>query len=1584
SLPAATQGSAYSQTLGATGRAGPYTWSVTQGTFSNAGLTLDAGSGAIGGTPLTAGTLTFTVQVSDGNSPADTATQVFSLPIALQTPATSDFAVTNAGTGIVRITADGKHTQTLCSGAPCHASNIAADAQGNIYARDQQGISAISPAGVVTPLVNFATSSFFSTGAGLGGIALDGLGNLIFVDNVTDSVYRVKTDGTGLTLVAALPVPSPQERQDAFVAVNSAGNYIVVSDDNGANRVYSFTPTGAPSTIATAQGGTASGISIDGSGNIDVLDYRANKIVQFTPAGVLSTVVALPASSGTYLGLTAETGTGDFISAIAGSAPELDRITPAGAITTIFAGAPLSAPLSIVQIPLLRLTVTPTSLPSGTVSQVYGPVTAMASGGSGTYTWSATGLPPGLSISQAGVIGGTPSTAGSYSVTITANDAAAGAQGSATITVVVAAVPPPPAPPTVSTLSISGSASSINVAQGGSVSATFSASGGTQPYTFSATGLPAGVTLDAAGSLAGSPTQPGNFSGNVKVTDSRSATASTAIAINVLGLTSAALPNGTSGQFYSAAIGAAGGTPPYSFIGTGLPAGLSISSAGNVTGTVKTSNTYSFQVKLSDSAGATVSGTFSVTFAAPRGLTISTAALPSGTVNSPYSQSFTATGGFPAYTWRVSAGSVPGGLSLTSSGTLAGVPTAPGSFQFGVMATDSSGAVATATATVTIQPTPLTVTTQALPSGVTGVPYPQQMLAAMGGVAPYTWAATSGALPAGLTLASNGVLTGTPTVTGSFPLGVTVTDSASATGNASLTVAVRPNSADLILSTGALTFSLVSPAAVAPAGQAFSVQSTQAALPLAYTVAVSPAAPWLMVTNGSATPDTIQAAIAPAGLALGAGIYQTTITLTCNSSACSGHTQSVPVTLTVTAGPPRLQVVTDLLAFGTSTAALQPMTQTIAIANAGGGSLGVASLSCEAAWCTVASGPGSLAGGVSASIPVTVNPALLTAGFFRTQIDITTSAGTGSVPVTVLIAADSSLTLAPVGDQFSLQAGGAPGNPNDSFLVSVSTPAAVNWTAAVVSATPWITVNTPTGTSSATQPGTVTYSINAQSAQLAQGTYYGVIEVKAGGVVNSPQDYEVVLNVLPANTPVDPLPSPGGLLFITAAGSTAPPQTITIYSSSMTPTGFQASAVTSDGGGWLSVSPNVGNASVAAPGITHAIVNASSLKPGIYRGGVSYSLSATAVRVVNVTAIVTAAASGQAITTSAQPRGVSPHVAGCTPGSLAPTSTELVNNFSAPVAWPQPLSIILSDNCGSLINTGQMVATFSNGDPPLPLTLVDPTKGLYSGTWTPRKAVPQMMILAHASAPSYPDATAQIVGSATPNSAPVLTPHGTLHSFYPLIGAALAPGTIIQIYGQNLASATAQPTTIPLPTSMNGTSVVVGGIPAPLYYVSAGQINAQLPFELDPSKQYQVLVLANGALTTPESVQLSPASPGMAAFADSTLIAQHGDGSLVSAASPAKAGEYLVSYLAGMGTTNATPASGAASPTSPLAMPVDMPTLTINGANAPIAFAGLTPGLVGLYQMNFQVPPGLPAGNITIVVTQGGQGSNQTVLPYQP
>ncbi|HVW87632.1 MAG TPA: hypothetical protein VHB50_23255, partial [Bryobacteraceae bacterium] len=529
----------------------------------------------------------------------------------------------------------------------------------------------------------------------------------------------------------------------------------------------------------------------------------------------------------------------------------------------------------------------------------------------------------------------------------------------------------------------------------------------------------------------------------------------------------------------------------------------------------------------------------------------------------------------------------------------------------------------------------------------------------------------------------------------------------------------------------------------------------------------------------------------------------------------------------------------------------------------------------------------------------------------------------------------------------------------------------------------WLVLGSANGSSTGAAPGSVNFSIDAgAAAALAPGAYYGTIRVTSGDVVNSPQDFEVVLNVVPATEPARPDPQPAGLVFISASGaSSLPPQAVTVFASSTNSVLYQASAATSDGQAWLSVSPATGSTSASLPAQSNISVNLANLPPGVYQGGVSFAFSSAAVRTVNVTLIV----QPQPGTTPqvAAPRLISHAAPACTPTMLVPTQTGLVNNFAQPVAWPTPLSIQLFNDCGIAVPDGQVVATFSNGDPPLPLTMADRSSGIYSGTWTPRSASSQMTISARATKSGLPAATARITGQVSPNNAPVLTPHGTLHVFDPLIGGALGPGNIVQIYGANLGGQTLAASTIPLPTSLGGTSVIIGGIQAPLYFASPGQINAQVPFELGAGKKYQVLVNANGALTTPDTIQLTDVSPGIAAFASGQIIAQHLDASLITETAPAKPGEIIVFYLAGLGQTDNPVATGAGTPLDRLSRPVDAPVLTLNGNNVPVLFAGLTPGLVGLYQVNFQVPNDAPDGDLQLAIVQNGAQSNSTILPVK-
>jgi hypothetical protein len=173
-------------------------------------------------------------------------------------------------------------------------------------------------------------------------------------------------------------------------------------------------------------------------------------------------------------------------------------------------------------------------------------------------------------------------------------------------------------------------------------------------------------------------------------------------------------------------------------------------------------------------------------------LQVTTAALPNGTVGVPYDQQLTADGGnpSPSYSWSVYSGSLLPGLSLDGGGTIQGTPTLNGTNKFTVQVSDNNGSTATQALTLTIYSGVLQVTTTSLPSGTTNVPYNSQQLTASGGHPPYNWSLALGALPSGLSLSTNGVISGTPTTAGTNGFVVRVTDSVAATATQALSLVV--------------------------------------------------------------------------------------------------------------------------------------------------------------------------------------------------------------------------------------------------------------------------------------------------------------------------------------------------------------------------------------------------------------------------------------------------------------------------------------------------------------------------------------------------------------------------------------------------------------------------------------------------------------------------------------------------------------------------------------------------------------------------------------------------------------------------
>ena len=253
---------------------------------------------------------------------------------------------------------------------------------------------------------------------------------------------------------------------------------------------------------------------------------------------------------------------------------------------------------------------------------------------------------------------------------------------------------------------------------------------------------------------------------------------------------------------YSSAVAASGGTGPYTFALTSgsLPPGFSLDpSTGAIAGTTAKTGTYSYTVTVTDSSSATAptSGCSIVVSA----LTALKATFPSGPpatgkVGAGFNASVTATGGAGPYTFSLTTGSLPPGLTLnTSTGAITGIPTTAGKYTATVTVTDSINETATASGTITINPPPaLKATFPGGPAanGKVGTAYSQK-ITVTGGAGSYTFSLTSGSLPPGLTLdTSAGSITGTPTTAGKYTATVTVTDSYSDTATASGTITINP------------------------------------------------------------------------------------------------------------------------------------------------------------------------------------------------------------------------------------------------------------------------------------------------------------------------------------------------------------------------------------------------------------------------------------------------------------------------------------------------------------------------------------------------------------------------------------------------------------------------------------------------------------------------------------------------------------------------------------------------------------------------------------------------------------------------
>jgi hypothetical protein len=234
-------------------------------------------------------------------------------------------------------------------------------------------------------------------------------------------------------------------------------------------------------------------------------------------------------------------------------------------------------------------------------------------------------------------------------------------------------------------------------------------------------------------------------------------------------------------------------------------------STGVISGMTTGSGISNFTVRVTDAKGQSATQALSITVnstaasSAAAAVAITTTALPNGVRNALYGTALDASGGQTPYSWSLSSGDLPAGLTLAASGAISGTPTATGTTNFTVRVTDAKGKKDTQALSITVNSTAaaVAITTTALPDGTQNSAY-SATLAASGGQTPYGWSLSSGGLPAGLTLAASGVISGTPTGSGTSNFTVRVTDANGQSATQALSITVNTAAAPPAITTTSL------------------------------------------------------------------------------------------------------------------------------------------------------------------------------------------------------------------------------------------------------------------------------------------------------------------------------------------------------------------------------------------------------------------------------------------------------------------------------------------------------------------------------------------------------------------------------------------------------------------------------------------------------------------------------------------------------------------------------------------------------------------------------------------------------------